>query len=643
MGRTNWQRRVVDRRWGMGVAIALWVLFIGAYPFARHVDGLSAAALTTFPIFVAGFALGLRGGVLIGTANAILNIGLFAYSGRPDWPSNLDILVRIIIGIAIPAITGKFGDVYRELLDRTDELAHGSLLLQREVAERELVEKALVQARDDLDRRINERTAALRESEARYRVISEMMSDYAFSARVEPDGRPVTEWVVGAFSRITGYDLAETDRWDQIIHPQDREALMARLHATWGQDSEQIVRSLTKSGQVRWLSARIHPEWDAPHTRVVRLFGAVQDISERMSAQESLRASEARSQALVNAIPDMMIRLDRTGTVLDVKPGRAARWVMPANAMIGRRVDDILAHQALHPIQAIHQLQDVIVAALEQGEPQMFESQVPMGDTSRFYETRVVISGPDEALAIIRDITDRKRAEADRERLFQEVRNSQEQLAAVSQRLVETEELERRQIAQELHDQVGQNLTGLSINLNIIGSQVAGQNADAIRRRVTDSLHLVDATVARIRDVMAELRPAVLDDYGLLAGLRWLATRFSERICVPAVVEGNEFVPRLSPSHETALFRIAQEALNNVAKHAHASHVTIRIETVGASARMTISDDGVGFAPAESAAGQERMSWGLKLMHERARGAGGDLTIVSARSRGTTLTIQIPR
>ena len=236
-----------------------------------------------------------------------------------------------------------------------------------------------------------------------------------------------------------------------------------------------------------------------------------------------------------------------------------------------------------------------------------------------------MISGEDEVLGIVRDITARKRAEAERERL------------------VETQELERRQIARELHDQVGQSLTGLSINLNIINTQLSPESRRKVASRLQDSLNLVDITVERIRDVMAELRPAVLDDYGLEAGLRWLGKRFTERMGVSTNVYSVEVAPRLPLERETALFRIAQEALNNIAKYAQAKQVTLTLEALDERIRLTIADDGIGFdATARRQAGTP-ISWGMSLMRERARGVGGDMSIESIPGKGTAIVAEVPR
>jgi two-component system sensor histidine kinase UhpB len=220
------------------------------------------------------------------------------------------------------------------------------------------------------------------------------------------------------------------------------------------------------------------------------------------------------------------------------------------------------------------------------------------------------------------DITEHKAAEA--------------ALRALSRRLVQAEETERRRVARELHDQVGQNLSALNINLDI----VMGSLRDAaLKRRMEDSLRLVDGTLQSIEAVMAELRPPLLDEYGLGAALAWYAEEYSQRTGIKVTVDkardpGNA----LRPEAAVALFRIAQEALNNVAKHAGAKLVRIGLSLEGEEMNLSITDDGCGFDPAQPPRGR----WGMSTMRERAEAAGGRFLIDSVPGKGTTVRAAVP-
>jgi PAS domain S-box-containing protein len=219
------------------------------------------------------------------------------------------------------------------------------------------------------------------------------------------------------------------------------------------------------------------------------------------------------------------------------------------------------------------------------------------------------------------DVTEQKAAEA--------------ALRALTRRLVEAEETERRRIARELHDRVGQNLSALNINLDILLGKLRDEPA---RRRLEDSLKLVDATLQSIENVMADLRPALLDEYGLAAALAWYGEEYAQRTGIRVGVEAGEAGAGLRPEAAVALFRIAQEALNNAAKHSSAKRITVGLEEKGGELVLSVSDDGKGFDPASAPRGR----WGMTTMRERAEAAGGRLSVDSSSGQGTTVRAAVP-
>jgi PAS domain S-box-containing protein len=218
------------------------------------------------------------------------------------------------------------------------------------------------------------------------------------------------------------------------------------------------------------------------------------------------------------------------------------------------------------------------------------------------------------------------------------------QLKALSRRLVQVQDHERRWLAGELHDRIGQNLTALNLNLNTVKCGLSSQSGERIGARVEDCLRLVKETVECTFDLMAELRPAVLDDYGLVAMLRWYGEQFTRRTGIVAAVSGDDPVPRLTQVVETTLFRIAQEACTNIAKHAKASVIRMTVATEANCVRLEIVDDGCGFDPdAVVWRGNHHHGWGLLIMRERAEIAGGRLDIGSTVGGGTRIAVEIRR
>jgi PAS domain S-box-containing protein len=239
---------------------------------------------------------------------------------------------------------------------------------------------------------------------------------------------------------------------------------------------------------------------------------------------------------------------------------------------------------------------------------------------------------PRKLLGACFDVTDQKQSEA-------RLRAAAETLSRLSRRLVEAEEAERRRIARELHDRVGQNLSALNINLDIVLGTLGESASQEVRVRLRDSLALVDGTLQTIENVMADLRPPLLDEYGLGAALGWYAEEFVRRTHLRVDLEdrARERIRELRAEAAVTLFRIAQEALNNVAKHAQAGQIRIMLEVKGETFVLEIHDDGRGFDPA---APTSRL--GMRSMRERAEAAGGALTVESAPGRGTLLRVSMP-
>ncbi|HEX6635372.1 MAG TPA: PAS domain S-box protein [Usitatibacter sp.] len=239
-----------------------------------------------------------------------------------------------------------------------------------------------------------------------------------------------------------------------------------------------------------------------------------------------------------------------------------------------------------------------------------------------------------ESRASVFDVTRRRMAE-------DEARGYAQRLKAIARRAGEIQENERRRLAQELHDRVGQNLTALTLNLNIVKGQIGGAGSGAILARLDDSLKLLDATVDSIRGVMSELRPAVLDDYGLAAALHWYAEEFGRRSGIATTVAERGAIPRLAPLVEGVLFRIAQEALTNVLKHARAGSVRISLGIQSGMLRLSVADDGRGFDASRLQPPTRHGGWGLMIMRERAESAGGRFHVDAAPDKGTCIVVEV--
>jgi signal transduction histidine kinase len=221
------------------------------------------------------------------------------------------------------------------------------------------------------------------------------------------------------------------------------------------------------------------------------------------------------------------------------------------------------------------------------------------------------------------------------------LRRSAAELQALSRRLVELQESERRELSRELHDRIGQNLTALTINLDILKKALASHSKE-VDLRLEDSAALLESTMDAIENVMSELRPPMLDEHGLAAALDWHARSFSSRTGIAVEVRSSGPAVRLAPEVEIALFRIAQEALNNVAKHARARRIEIAIEHANGECVMSVQDDGIGFDSVDDSLGKPRSGLGMVTMRERSQAVGGRFEVRATPGRGTQLTVRMP-
>jgi two-component system sensor histidine kinase UhpB len=370
-------------------------------------------------------------------------------------------------------------------------------------------------------------------------------------------------------------------------------------------------------------------------------FLAIQrDITKRKQAEQALKNAHAFQQLIVDGVGDpiMVIESDYQVTVAnkaaqkfsfgeEESPGPIYCYQMSHHREIPC---DGIEHPC--PLQEVRELGNPVSEVHQHYQAnggQRFVEVVasPLRNTDGSF--RGIIES-------MRDITAYRQAE-------QASIEYADRLKALAAKLAEVEDSERQRLARELHDQVGQNLTALGINLKIIQMQIPEKVLETINFHLEDSLSLVDQTAERMRDVMADLRPPVLDDYGLAAAIRWYSEKISHRIGIPISVEGIEPHPRLDSNTEIALFRIVQEALTNVAKHSQASNVRITIAVEDKRLYLIIEDDGIGFDPGISIQTDSGQSWGLLSMTERAEALGGQCRIDSSSDQGTKVSVEIPK
>ncbi|AXF17421.1 PAS domain-containing sensor histidine kinase [Paraburkholderia caledonica] len=233
---------------------------------------------------------------------------------------------------------------------------------------------------------------------------------------------------------------------------------------------------------------------------------------------------------------------------------------------------------------------------------------------------------------MLRDVTERVRAEHAQQR-------AREELRELSANLQNIREDEKTRIARELHDDLGQQLTALKMDISSVEEALGGSASELVRDHLQGMRRLIDATVASVRRIAADLRPVMLDDLGLIPAVEWLANDFTNRYGIDVERDIETGDARFSPAGATALFRIVQEALTNVARHADATLVTLSLRAGDEGFVLRIADNGRGAHPNGELAGK---SFGLLGIRERAHMLGGAVDIQTAQGNGFALSVTIP-
>lgn len=353
------------------------------------------------------------------------------------------------------------------------------------------------------------------------------------------------------------------------------------------------------------------------------------DVTERERTRLVLRESEQAFRSLAENAPDSIIRYDRNFRRTYVNPEFTRMSGVEADTLLGEPrnvmgVTDATAQEVQAKLKAI----------MESGVAAKFEvSWTRHGKPQCWYAHAVPEYGADgvvqSVLTIWRDITDRKEAE---KRLL----GSYQLLRELTSRRETALEEERKRIAREMHDELGQHLTALRMGVSTLRMRFAkfSPNLDEDLQKI---LRLSDGTMHVLRNLVTSLRPAALDA-GLSAALEWLATDFSQRSHTTCDLCTSEEILEVPEARAIALFRIVQEALTNVSRHANARHVEIALKHVGNECHLRIRDDGRGFDPG----GISKKSFGLVGISERVSMLGGSFEIVSSPGFGTSLQIRLP-
>ena len=538
------------------------------------------------------------------------------------------ILVAILLAALLLAVrwSRAIRDPIVAVAGTARKIAAGNLATRATVAGAAEIADVATQFNRMLDSR-QQAEAELCESEDRYRDLVESSHDLICTHDLGGHLLSVNEAAV----RLTGYPREALLRMSMadLLTSGSRDLFAAYLREIQDQGvASGVMRIRTARGESRWWEYRNTLRTQGVGAPLVR--GMAHDITERKQAEDALRASEAWFRTLADSTPVGIFIYQGERLVYANRAAETLSGYAAAEAH-GMPFWD-LAHPEHPELVRERGLARQAGAAVSDRYEMKIMRKDGEGRWIDFAAGAIQWKGRPAIIGTAVDITERKQIE-------QQLRDYWDQLRATSRRLAEVEETERRNIHRELHDRVGQNLAALNINLNLIRSQLPQDSLLEVGTRFREVQRVLEETAVQIRNVMADLHPPALEEYGLLAALRSYVEASGDRFSIPVTVQGKEPVPRLPRAAEMALFRVAQAALANVLAHARAHGVGIVL--AGDPGRVTLSvvDDGVGF----DLAAQRRPSWGLAIMRERAEAIGATFRVDSAPGRGTRIVVEIER
>ena len=478
--------------------------------------------------------------------------------------------------------------------------------------------------RDQAQELLKQKEARLA-AERKYRRIFENVSEGIFQST--PDG--VYLIANPALARIHGFnsprELIRSCRdisREIYVDPAQRDEFK-RLLEKDGMVRDFEHETFRKDGSKIWLSVDARAVRDETG-KILFYEGTARDITQRKQAEQALRESEERFRELFENSKDALYVHDMGGCFTSVNRAAERLSGYTREELIGqhfsiflnpeyqRHIRGHLERKADEPSETTYETEIVT----KHGRP------VPVEISSRLIFADGAAVGVQGCL---RDVSERKRVQA--------------AARTYSRRLIEAQEGERRRMSRELHDQVGQILTAVKMNLHALRQKCS---APEILSSIEDNMKVIDEAVDQVRDLSVDLRPLLLDDFGLVVAVRWYLDRQAKSCGVPADFTTHSLGEddRFSSELETACFRIVQEAVTNVARHAHASRISVVLERVGQDLILLISDDGAGFDT--KALRVRGATLGLRSMEERVQAMGGSITIDSAPDLGTAICARIP-
>jgi PAS domain S-box-containing protein len=488
--------------------------------------------------------------------------------------------------------------------------------------------RALARQPIKLNRLVHEKTRQLASSEKYFRSLIEKSSD----AIVLFDRNGKVLYQSPRTEKIIGYSLVEIQLTNtiELIPPEDREEeqrFANQLILNPGTAIPKTGRVRHKDGHYIWLEGTFTNLLQ--DESVEAIVYNCQDISPRIEAEQKILLANKQSESIINSLPGIFYLYDRNGKFL--------RWNKNFERISGYTSEEI---SVMTPIDFFDDsekmlLKDKINAVFSKGQADVqanFFTKDRRKIPYYFNGCSANFNGIDYLIGMGIDITDRVKVEA-------AMRERTEEIQKLTGYLENVREEERKRIAREIHDELGQQLTGLKMDAAWINKKIAGSADPNILERIATMISLIDETVKTVRRISSELRPGILDDLGLVPAIEWQCQEFEKRTGIRSKCHAGLTDLNIDKNLATNVFRVYQEALTNIARHARATLVETNLRQEDGFINLTIKDNGVGFDTEEI---KSQKSLGLVGMRERAMLFHGELTIQSEKGQGTKIVLKAP-
>jgi PAS domain S-box-containing protein len=480
---------------------------------------------------------------------------------------------------------------------------------------------------EKLKRLVEAKTILLASSEKYFRSLIEKSSD----AIVLLDATGKVLYQSHSTGRITGYSLAEVQSLEgiELIHPDDRQedfTMFSRLAQSPGAVESRTHRFRHKDGHYLWIEGTYTNLLNDEHIKAIVY--NYHDITDRKRAEQEIVLERNFSVSIVNSLPGVFYLYDRQGKFM--------RWNKNFEIVSGYNADEI---STMHPLDFFDvDEKDLLVERIDS----VFNTG--HGDVMAHFYTRgkkkipyyfngqkATFDNVDYLIGMGIDITERVKAE-------NELRKRTEEIQKLTAYMERIREEERTRMSREIHDELGQQLTGLKMDASWITKKITAEEK-LIHEKLVGMIGLIDETMKTVRRISSELRPGILDDLGLIPALEWQTLEFERRTGIESKFQS--FITDFHPERElsTNIFRVYQEALTNIARHANATKVQTVLEQVNGYITLIVEDNGQGFDMKDI---EKKNSLGLVGMKERARMFNGELIIDRKMPRGTVVILSIP-